>query len=103
MLRSGRPARGTVAQWVSVTTPQRTCIGCRGCVDAAELVRTTLVDGVVRVDRAGRAPGRGAWVHADERCVALALKRRAWSRALPGAVIEADELRAELGLAGQPA
>jgi hypothetical protein len=29
-----------------------------------------------------RAPGRGAWLHRDPRCVALAERRRAFARAL---------------------
>jgi len=35
-----------------------------------------------------RAPGRGAWLHRDRQCVALAERRRAFARALrePGAL-----------------
>ncbi|WP_233565726.1 YlxR family protein [Cellulomonas sp. PhB143] len=39
------------------------------------------------VDTTSSSPGRGAWVHHDPRCVDLALRRRAFQRALraPGA------------------
>ena len=52
-----------------------------------ELVRHVLehaADGSVRAvhDRGVRLPGRGAWLHDDERCRQLATKRRAFRRAL---------------------
>lgn len=44
---------------------------------------------------AGHGPGRGAWLHPDDRCLAAAIRRRAFSRALripgtpdPSAVVE---------------
>jgi predicted RNA-binding protein YlxR (DUF448 family) len=38
--------------------------------------------GVLMPDPARRAPGRGAYVHADEGCVDAAVKRRAFGRSL---------------------
>jgi predicted RNA-binding protein YlxR (DUF448 family) len=37
--------------------------------------------------------GRGAWLHPSEKCLALAVKRRAFGRALNGAALSADEER----------
>jgi predicted RNA-binding protein YlxR (DUF448 family) len=49
----------------------------------------------VSVDTTRFRPGRGAWLHPDERCLSAALRRRAFGRALriagtpdPAAVIE---------------
>jgi predicted RNA-binding protein YlxR (DUF448 family) len=69
----------------------RTCIGCRQRATAAELLRVVAdravsivpVDPVqVRPDPRRRAPGRGAWIHPNPECVALAERRRAFGRAL---------------------
>ncbi len=39
-------------------------------------------DGQVAVDRTGRIPGRGAYLHAAPECLELARKKRAVERAL---------------------
>ena len=67
--------------------PVRTCIGCRKRELAVELLRVVAVsteDGrsAVTVDTRGRLPGRGAWLHPDDGCLAAAIKRRAFARAL---------------------
>ena len=62
--------------------PERTCVGCRAKAVRASLLRVVAVGGVLVPDPAGRLPGRGASVHLDSRCVALADKRRAFPRAL---------------------
>ncbi|MGV9803053.1 YlxR family protein [Mycobacterium sp. NPDC003449] len=36
----------------------------------------------VTVDPAARLPGRGAWLHLDRQCAELAVRRRAFVRAL---------------------
>ena len=64
------------------TGPVRTCVGCRVRTAKSELLRVVAVDGVLTPDPAGRLPGRGASVHLVPRCVDLAEKRRAFSRAL---------------------
>ncbi|HEX3812641.1 MAG TPA: DUF448 domain-containing protein [Mycobacteriales bacterium] len=61
--------------------PARTCVGCRQCVAATELLRVVVVEGVVVPDPRRRMPGRGAWVHQDMACVDLAIRRRAFARA----------------------
>ncbi|WP_426244778.1 YlxR family protein [Nocardioides sp. LHG3406-4] len=75
----------------------RTCIGCRGRTTKSELVRI-----VIGTDQAGQpaavpdptgtAPGRGAHLHPTTECCELAVRRRAFSRAL----------RAREGLASTP-
>ena len=64
----------------------RTCVGCRRRTAKAELVRVVATDsgaGLVLVpDPRGRAPGRGAHVHPTRDCLELALRRRAFGRAL---------------------
>lgn len=62
--------------------PVRTCVGCRERAAAAELLRVVAVDGSVVPDPARRLPGRGASVHRDPACLALAERRRAFVRAL---------------------
>jgi predicted RNA-binding protein YlxR (DUF448 family) len=47
------------------------------------------------LDASGKAPGRGAYLHAQQGCVELARKRRALERALRATVEE--ELWAALG------
>ncbi len=66
----------------AVAGPVRTCLGCRRRDDQAALVRVVAEGAVVRVDPRRRAPGRGAYVHPDPACVAAAVKRRAFARAL---------------------
>ena len=61
--------------------PERTCVGCwlKGPKGAfLRVVRRS--DGGVSPDPTGRAPGRGAYVHRDERCISRA------SRVLPRAL-----------------
>ena len=70
--------------------PTRTCVGCREKGDRSELLRV-VVDGTDLVpDTAARLPGRGAWVHRNLDCLALAVRRRAFPRALrvPGPLVE---------------
>ena len=75
------------------TQPQRTCIGCRQKGSRSELLRLVAGDGgssTVVVDERRRMAGRGAWLHPSEKCLALAVKRRAFGRALKGAAGTAD-------------
>ncbi|WP_255566717.1 YlxR family protein [Iamia sp. SCSIO 61187] len=70
-------------------------MGCRRTTAAAELVRVArTADGGLRI---GPGPGRGAWLCPDAACVAAAAKRRAFPKALRGAV--ADEAIAALRVA----
>jgi predicted RNA-binding protein YlxR (DUF448 family) len=64
----------------------RTCVGCRQRATKRELLRVVAGDrgsGLeVLPDPGGRAPGRGAHLHPSAECLELALRRRAFARAL---------------------
>ncbi|MEU6430029.1 YlxR family protein [Microbispora sp. NPDC046973] len=61
--------------------PLRTCVGCRVRTVKSELLRLVAVEGVIVPDLRGRLPGRGASLHPSPRCLELAERRRAFSRA----------------------
>nr|WP_084612375.1 YlxR family protein [Thermocrispum municipale] len=63
-------------------TPVRTCVGCRKRGLRSELVRVVALRGHVVVDHRRRLPGRGAWLHPDQACLAQAIRRKALPRAL---------------------
>ncbi|MDO5662596.1 MAG: YlxR family protein [Brachybacterium sp.] len=72
--------------------PERTCVGCREKAPRDQLVRLVR-DGSpaggapeVRVDPQRSAPGRGAWLHDDARCLDLALRRGGLARSFRGRV-----------------
>lgn len=84
--------------------PERTCIGCGRPDDAAALIRLVVgPDGEVAVDLAGKAFGRGAWIHASPPCLEKGAKRglsrsfratvRAAPEALAAAIVQAAERR----------
>jgi predicted RNA-binding protein YlxR (DUF448 family) len=62
-----------------MTTPTRTCIGCRTACPASELVRLCAPED--RVQRAAASRGRGAWLHPRAACLEAAVRGRAFSRA----------------------
>ena len=63
--------------------PERTCVGCRCAAPKLELLRIVRSPaGVVGVDRSGRAPGRGAYVHRSAACAEAAMKRSSLVRSL---------------------
>jgi len=67
--------------------PVRTCVGCRARDLRSSLLRVVLVadaagSPVLVPDEAARLPGRGAWLHPDPDCLALAQRRKAFGRAL---------------------
>ncbi|QIK66939.1 YlxR family protein [Nocardioides sp. HDW12B] len=68
------------------SSPVRTCVGCRRRAAKTDLLRVVAEDqghGLVLVpDPPARRPGRGAYLHPDEDCLAQALRRRAFPRAL---------------------
>lgn len=67
----------------------RTCVGCRRRDARSALLRVVVerddtgehITGVV-VDQRLRLPGRGAWLHPTPECLDLALRRKAFGRAL---------------------
>ncbi|MDX2377390.1 YlxR family protein [Microbacterium sp. LRZ72] len=60
----------------------RTCVGCRARATRTELLRFVAKGRVLVADEKAVAPGRGAWVHDTPECIAVALRRRAFVRAL---------------------
>jgi uncharacterized protein len=63
--------------------PVRTCVACRQEAGKADLIRLVRrPEGEIELDRTGRMPGRGAYLHAAAECVEAARKRRALERAL---------------------
>ncbi|WP_343320369.1 YlxR family protein [Arthrobacter sp. TMP15] len=73
----------------------RTCIGCRKAGVRHQLVRIVRSmndsgETEALVDLRRRMPGRGAWLHPCEECWKLAIKRRAFGRALPGVANVSD-------------
>lgn len=65
------------------TEPERTCVGCRTSAGKLELIRIVRTpNGEVRVDGSGRAPGRGAYIHADRACAAAAITGGTLARSL---------------------
>jgi uncharacterized protein len=65
-----------------VAAPLRTCVGCRATGPIGQLLRVVVAGSGVVVDRHHRLPGRGAHLHPDPACLALAERRHAFSRAL---------------------
>ena len=72
-------------------------MGCQQVSPRHELLRFVLVAGRLQPDPAGRAPGRGAWLHPNPQCAAAARKRGGFARSLRVRVDDAalDELIAE--------
>jgi predicted RNA-binding protein YlxR (DUF448 family) len=66
--------------------PTRTCVGCRTRAPASELLRFVVAGAGDQLrlvpDPRRRLPGRGAHLHPDPACFALAERRRAFGRAL---------------------
>ena len=78
-----------------VPGPVRTCIGCRERAAKSELLRVTAGSDTagrpaVVPDPAATRPGRGAHLHPTSACYDLAVRRRAFARALrrPGERLE---------------
>ena len=78
--------------------PVRTCVGCRATGGKRGLIRLVVAPDGIRVDRDGRAPGRGAYLHVEPACWDAALRRGALARALRTALSpgEASTLRADI-------
>jgi uncharacterized protein len=87
-------------------SPVRTCVGCRKRAEASELLRVVAVvqDGesiVIEPDPARIRLGRGAHLHPDPACLALAERRRAFGRALRvSGVLDTGPLAALLAAPG---
>lgn len=64
-----------------MTSPQRSCVGCRRRHDQSKLIRFRVNEGRVLPAEMGW-PGRSAYVCPDPACFEAAVRRRAFSRAL---------------------
>nr|WP_255347164.1 YlxR family protein [Cellulomonas sp. KRMCY2] len=76
-------------------------MGCRERGLRSVLLRVVQVGGdqgssSVVVDTERSRPGRGAWLHADLRCLELAERRRAFPRALRTGPLDVTPVRAFL-------
>lgn len=60
----------------------RTCVGCRRRALKEDLLRLVFAGGSLLVDVNRVLPSRGAWLHLDPECLALAKRSRAFKRAL---------------------
>ena len=81
--------------------PERSCLGCRIKCHPQDLARLVCdKHGVVRLDRSGNAPGRGAYICFDAVCLrkALTLSRLASAFRCPVVVPEFDTLYQALGM-----
>jgi len=70
-----------------MTQPIRTCVGCRHREPQTKLIRIILADQQVTpnkslVDFSKKAPGRGAYLHLDPKCINTAVSRKLLARAL---------------------
>ena len=65
-----------------LSSPIRTCVGCRTRDARAALTRLIAREGRLYVDGAKRAPGRGAWMHARDACLDAFARRGGFVRAL---------------------
>jgi uncharacterized protein len=61
-------------------TPMRRCIGCRESFPQNQLIRMTLHDDEIHVDRKGKSPGRGVYLCRKEDCIEKARKSKALQR-----------------------
>jgi predicted RNA-binding protein YlxR (DUF448 family) len=84
--------------------PERSCVGCRGRAPKAELLRVAGTSVGARVDPAGTAPGRGAYIHRDPACVTAALRKGALARALRRGLAQEElaRLRKDIEEASHP-
>jgi len=67
--------------------PERMCVACRGRGGKETFVRLVCGKcGTVRLDLAGKLPGRGAYIHREASCLKAAIKKNSLTRALRCAV-----------------
>ena len=66
----------------TMTSPIRTCLGCRKRVNREELIRIVASNAQVLPDVARTFPGRGAYLHQRSECIKNAVDRRLIARAL---------------------
>ncbi len=63
--------------------PLRKCLACQGRFPKQDLVRVVKSkEGLITLDKTGKANGRGAYICNKKECLEKAFKRRAFERAL---------------------
>lgn len=63
--------------------PMRMCVGCREMKPKKELIRIVRsAEGLIKLDKSSKAPGRGAYLCTSIVCLERAVKTRALERAL---------------------
>ena len=72
--------------------PQRTCVGCREVTSKRDLLRLVRTPDGVLVDPSGKMNGRGAYIHANQACLAKAMKG-GLAKALRTTLSEEDQQR----------
>lgn len=78
--------------------PLRMCIVCKNMIDKRNLIRIVRrTDGTIGIDLSGKSNGRGAYVCANDECMAKLVKTRALNRAFKISVDQTvyDELLGE--------
>ena len=61
--------------------PQRTCIGCNSQKNKKDLIRVVKnKDGVISIDKTGKANGRGAYICDNVECLEKAIKTKRLER-----------------------
>lgn len=80
----------------------RICLGCNRAYAPASMLKVIAgPDGLAHVDVSGKLPGRGAYVYSDGPCVAEAVRRKRFGRALRSEGIEVNaDLLVEEALRG---
>ncbi len=69
--------------------PQRTCIGCREKKDKKDLIRIVKnKEGIITLDRTGKANGRGAYICDNIQCLEKAIKTKALERTFEMSISE---------------
>ena len=82
-----------------MSSPVRTCLGCRERANKSDLLRLVWTPLGLRADVRQRELGRGAYLHPRAGCLAQAARRRAVGRALKVDGVTAEDLeRAVIGL-----
>lgn len=70
--------------------PMRMCVGCREMKEKRTLLRIVKnAEGIIRFDRVGKAPGRGAYVCRSKQCLEKAMRQHQLERALETKIDEA--------------
>ncbi len=70
--------------------PQRTCVACREVNEKRSLLRIVKTPNGVQLDKTGRLPGRGAYLHDSKECWEKALKKGILARSLKTEISDAD-------------